>query len=294
MSSDLVLDALIRGLSTGSIYAFIAMGFVIVYNATSVLNFAQGDLVTVGILSGYTVYAVWGLPPWVALVVAVLLTAVLGILEERVAIRPIAKAKGHLGFFVTTFGFAVLLREAAKFIWGSAPLVFPQYLNLGLLKIGAVSIHPQFILAAAVALLTVVAYYFVVDKTKIGNALRSTFEDKELAELRGINTGAVRLIAWGLGGALSGLGGFLVAPLASAYYAAGVDLLLISFVALTIGGFGSIKGALLGGWIVGAVLSLGMLVTGGKYREAMIFVLLAVVLIVRPFGIYGRTIARRV
>lgn len=294
MSFDLYLDAIIRGLMVGSVYGMVAIAFIIVYSATKIMNFAQGDLLTLGLFTGYTVFHMWHLHPMLALLASMALPAVAGFFEYWVAVKPTEKTSSLFAPFVTTFAFGLIIREVIRRVWGSTALVFPNYIDLGMVNIFGVRFPGQSGLVFVVGVLVVVIYTLFIGRTKLGSMLRATFINKELASLRGVNVVGVAAGTWALGGAMSGLAGFLGGPILSAYYGVGVNTLLIAFIAATIGGYTSVIGTFLGGLIIGVVSSVAGLALGGTWHAAVLFVVLALLLLLSPQGLFGRRLARKV
>lgn len=276
------------------------MGYNVVYGGTRIFNLAQGQVLMVGVMLTWFFRESLGLPAIVAIVIASLGAGITNVLVERLAVAPLYLRKNvgehtHLlGAFITTLGAAIVLQNLANLVWGHEALPFQQYFELSGLHVGGVTITAQQTLMVTVAVLTVVAYELFTTRTRWGTALQAMSEDSEAAMLRGVPIVRGRMLAFGLAGIISGLGGAVIGPVAFANPNVGFEFGLKGFVAIAIGGFGSTTGALAGGLILGITEALMVTFGDDQYRAFASLLLMLVVLLVRPRGIAGRYSLRAV
>jgi branched-chain amino acid transport system permease protein len=276
------------------------MGYNVVYGGTRIFNLAQGQVLMVGVMLTWFFRESLGLPAIVAIVIASLGAGITNVLVERLAVAPLYLRKNvgehtHLlGAFITTLGAAIVLQNLANLVWGHEALPFQQYFDLSGLHVGGVTITAQQTLMVTVAVLTVVAYELFTTRTRWGTALQAMSEDSEAAMLRGVPIVRGRMLAFGLAGIISGLGGAVIGPVAFANPNVGFEFGLKGFVAIAIGGFGSTTGALAGGLILGITEALMVTFGDDQYRAFASLLLMLVVLLVRPRGIAGRYSLRAV
>lgn len=281
------------GLTLGSVFAIVALGYNVVFVGAGMFNFAHAQFVMFG-----TFLAYWGLVTlkWpVALVIAIagLIVASLGIAEERVAIR-LLRPHDLTGQLVTTVGAGVLLDGVATLIWGSDPLPVPFLGSSRPLTLLGGRVLPDGIALLIVAVGLAVILHLVAHRTKIGIAALGATEDREAATLRGVNIRMLSIGAFALSGLIAGLVGVVIGPQTYAYVSVDLVLALNGFVALAIGGFGSQLGVLLGGLIIGVVEEQTARYAGPNYQDLIVFGLLLVVLIIRPTGLFGARAGRMV
>lgn len=290
------LDLLVGGLTAGSLYALVAMGFNILYRPTNVFNFAQGDLVMLGAMLGATVMTVLGLPWFVGAILAMLAVAVLAFVEERIAVAPVLNrsATGH-GWVITTLAVSMIFANLVGLAWGPDPIAVKPPAPLStetfdLLSANVSSYQIAIVVVTLALILGVEAFY----GTRAGKAVLAVAEDRDAALLRGINPN--RLSSWSffLGGAVAALTGVLAAPLLYASTGLGPSLLLKGFAAAAVGGIGNNRGALLAGYIIGIVEALAAAVLSPGYQLAATFAVMLVILLIRPHGLFGRAEARAV
>jgi branched-chain amino acid transport system permease protein len=280
------VNTIYAGLSVGAIYVLVAVAYNIVFLATSVFNFAQAQFIMLGTFVAYTCMVQFHLP-WPAVIVAGAgLGALLGLVEERVAIRPL-RGLGFHGELVTTLGVAVLLDGVAVLLWGSQPLTVDFFGPNAAVTIWTGRIYPAEVALIGIGIAVAVGAELYSTRTMLGIANLATAEDRVAARLRGINVERLSLLAFALAGALCmGLGMF-VGPKTAASVDLGDNLAIKGFVALAIGGFGSQKGALAGGMAAGLAEALAARTLGADYQNAAVFLLLLFVLLVRPTGLFG-------
>jgi branched-chain amino acid transport system permease protein len=284
-----LLQYLISGVTLGSVYGMIALGFTLIYNATGIVNFAQGEFVTYGALIAVTASATLGLPMPLAVLVAAAAVTLLGALLERTAIRP-ARGSSVITLIIITIGASILLRGLAMWLWGPDALPMRHFSGETPMKIGSAAMLPQHAWIMAIVLLTMIALWLLGEKTQVGKAMRACAMDREAAQLVGIPASRMVMLSFALSGLLGGLAGAIVAPLAMAQYNMGIMLGLKGFAAAILGGMGNPLGAVLGGVLLGVLESIGAGLASG-FKDAIAFAIMLVVLLAKPTGLLGRKVA---
>lgn len=307
---DIFLQQLINGLVLGSVYALVALGYTMVYGILELINFAHGEVTMMGAMVSVAVMTALltgGVPlPPAVILLAGLLAAVaacmlLGFSIERIAYRPLRGAP-RLAPLITAIGVSIVLQNVAMLAWGRQYLAFPAILPATRHEIGGASITDVQILIVAVSCAVMAALLLLVQKTRLGRAMRATAQAPEIAGLMGVNINSVISLTFVLGSALAALAGVLVsAYYGLAHYYMGFLLGLKAFTAAVLGGIGNIAGAMLGGLLLGIIESMGAgyigPLTGGflgsHYQDVFAFVVLILVLIFRPSGLLGERVAER-
>ena len=290
------LSYLINGISLGSIYAIIALGYTMVYGIARMLNFAHGDIIMVGGFVVFTIVSTLGLSPWLGLLVAVAICTVLGIVIEKVAYCPLRGASS-LAVLITAIGVSYLLQNVALLIFGSNARQFTSIINLPNLKLadGSLTISAVTIVTIITCIVIMVGLTAFINKTRIGQAMLAVSEDTGAATLMGINVNKTISITFAIGSALAAIAGAL---LCSAYPSltpyTGSMPGIKAFVAAVFGGIGSIPGALIGGVILGVIENLTKAYISSQLSDAVVFSVLIIVLLVRPTGILGKKITEKV
>jgi branched-chain amino acid transport system permease protein len=279
------------GLSLGAVYAIIAIGYNIVFTASGVFNFAHAQLLMVGTFLAYWGLAVAHLPVVLVFLLAGVVVGLLAAVEERVAIRPI---KGTEGQLVTTVGVATLLNGGTQLIWGGQPLAVPFLSGSNVWTVFGGRVLPVELLLIGVAVVLALALVVYSRSSMIGLATLAMAEDREAAALRGVNVRALALGAFALSGLLAGLLGPVIGPKTFAVATLGSALALKGFVALALGGFGSISGGLIGGLAIGMVEQYTARYLGSAYSNLMVLAVLLVVLMAKPTGLFGQVRERTV
>jgi neutral amino acid transport system permease protein len=278
----------LNGLSLGAIYALGAVGLTLVYGILKLVNFAHGDFLTFGAYMAYLVNVTWGAPLVVAIFWAMLMTALLGILFERLLWGPMrAKRAGLLQLLLAAIGLAFLLRAVVQWFWGteirSLDVNTTSSVEILGLRIGQTEL-----IVVIVGLVVLVAVGLMLRVTLLGKRMRALSDDLELAETAGIDTRRVILYTWIFAGALAGLAGVMAASVTSLYPEMGFELLLPIFGAVVLGGIGDAFGALAAGVVIGVMTEWSTLIIDARWKTAVGFLVLLIVLIVRPQGIFGR------
>jgi len=289
-----MLTYLINGISLGSIYAIIALGYTMVYGIAKMLNFAHGDVIMVGGYMAFCSTSYLGWPPFVAIVFSIFVCTILGILIESLAYKPLRSASS-LAVLITAIGVSYFLQNAALLIWSSNPKAFPNLVDFPSIQVGDAQI-------TAVALVTIIACIVIMitltlftSRTKLGKAMRAVSEDKGAAQLMGINVNATISLTFAIGSGLAAIAGVL---LCSAYPTlmptTGAMPGIKAFTAAVFGGIGSIPGAMIGGILLGIIEIFGKAYISTQLSDAIVFAVLIIVLIVKPTGLLGKKITEKV
>ncbi|MFD4182825.1 branched-chain amino acid ABC transporter permease [Rhodococcus sp. NPDC058514] len=273
------------GLALGAVYALVAIGYNIVYISSKAFNFAHAQLMMLGTFVAYTGLVTLDLPVIVVVIMAMLVVTVVAGLEEVLAIRPVSD---HRTLLVTTLGVAILLDGVTQLLWGRDPLSVPFTGGNNVVEILGGRTYPAEIALLVVAVVLVVALSRFTKMSRYGLALVGISEDEEAAKLKGINVRAFIFAAFLLSGAIAGLLGVFVGPKTFAVATLGTSLALKGFVALAIGGFGSLYGALIGGLSVGVIEAVATYQLGAQYSNLTVFLVLIVILMIRPAGLFGK------
>lgn len=289
-----LLNALLRGLQSGSIYAIVGLGLNVIFAATGVFNFAQGELVMVGAMLGVTLWAASGLPLGVALVVVVLATAAIGALTEILAVRRLSNQRDATLWMLSTLGVAIVVRSGATLLatrdGGQADRSFPYYIHAGPWHLGDLSIVPQRAVLIPIAVLLTLAVWLWFRRSRWGRGLLAMAADREGAAMRGLPVGTLAVVAFALGGMIAGFGGFVGGPITQASTEIGFGLTLSAFIAATIGGIPHLWGPLVGGAVLGIGQQLTATYLGAELQTPVSLALLLVVLMARPQGVLGRQV----
>ena len=292
-----ILDQLpqyvVSGLTTGAIYALVALGFCIVHNAMGIVNFAQGDFLSLGGLVMYTLLSSWGWPVILAFPGACAAVAVVGALMERVALRP-ARSRQVVILIFITIGASIFMHGVFKQIWGKEPLPLPPLTPDVPLKVLGAAFTPQNLWVVGVTIVAIVALNLFFNHTLTGKAMRASSANSRAAALMGIDTGRMNMYAYALAGALGALAGVLITPITSLSYDVGVIIGLKGFAAAVLGGYGHFTGAIVGGLALGLLESLGAGFISSTYKDVIAFLILLLVLFGRPSGLLGKGEGSRV
>ena len=290
------LSFLISGLSLGSVYALIALGYTMVYGIAKMLNFAHGDVIMVGAYLIYVVSTMQGLPVWVGILASVVGCTALGMLIERLAYKPLRGAQS-LAVLITAIGVSYFLQNAALLIFGSSPKSFSSVINRKPLRLfsGNLVISWEAILTLTVSILIMIALTIFISKSKQGKAMRAVSEDRAAAQLMGINVNRTITLTFAIGSALAAVAGILLCssyPTLTPYTGAMPGIK--AFTAAVFGGIGSIPGAMLGGVLIGIIQMLANGYISTQLSDAIVFAVLIIVLLVKPTGLLGKKINEKV
>lgn len=291
------ISYLINGVSLGSVYAIIALGYTMVYGIAKMLNFAHGDVIMVG---GYVVFVLasgMGLPPILAVLISMVVCTVLGITIERVAYKPLRMAASPLAVLITAIGVSYLLQNVALLLFGANTKSFTSVVTVPAIVLadGQLTISGETIVTIAACIIIMIGLMLFIRLTKAGQAMLAVSEDKGAAQLMGINVNGTIALTFAIGAALAAIAGVLLCstyPSLTPYTGAMPGIK--AFVAAVFGGIGSIPGAMIGGILLGIIEILGKAYISSQMADAIVFAVLIVVLLVKPTGILGKEIQEKV
>jgi len=287
LSVDILLQTLLSGLLIGLLYSLVAVGLTLIFGIMDIVNFAHGDFVMLGMYSSFWGYTLLHLDPLVTLPGTTLLLFCFGVLVFKLVIRRIINAP-MLAQIFTTFGLMILLRGLAQFFWKPDFRTIGQSLVSGNVAFGPLQFGLPQIVAGVAAVVTTGALWWFLNHTRLGAALEATAADKEAARLMGIDTDRMFALAWGIGAACAGIAGVLLSTFFPIFPDVGAVFVLIAFVVVALGGFGSVAGAFWAGIIVGEVEVLSGFLIAPAFKMAVVLALFLVVLLVRPQGLLGK------
>lgn len=287
----------INGLSLGSVYAIIALGYTMVYGIAKMLNFAHGDVIMIGAYVALLSMTQSGMSPAVAIILSMVVCTVLGILVEKIAYRPLRNASSSLAVLITAIGVSYLLQNIALLVFGANAQTFPSVVKWEGLSLagGKLKISGETIITIVVCIIIMILLMLFVQKTKPGQAMRAVSEDRGAAQLMGINVNSTISLTFAIGSGLAAIAGVL---LCSAYPSVtpytGAMPGIKAFVAAVFGGIGSIPGALIGGLLLGVIEILAKAYISSQMADAIVFAVLIIVLLVKPTGLLGKKIQEKV
>lgn len=287
-------EQLINGLALGSVYALLALGYTMVYGIIKLINFAHGEIYMIGAFAGYFAANTLGLSLIPTLIVAMVISAIAGVIIEKVAYKPLRNSP-RITLLITAIGVSLLLQNGMKLIVGASPKAFPELIKNKVISLGGVQINNKIILMFVVAAVLVLLLQFIVYKTKVGKAMRAASFDIEASQLMGINVNNTISLTFAIGSALAGIAGVLVAityPSINPYM--GTMPGLKAFVAAVLGGIGSIPGALIGGFLIGIIETLTKAYISTSFSDAIAFSVLIIILLIKPSGLLGKKINEKV
>ncbi len=291
------LTHLINGLTQGSIYAIIALGYTMVYGIAKMLNFAHGDIIMVGAYVVYTCMVSLNIPSVVSILIAMAFCTVLGIVIEKVAYRPLRGASSSLAVLITAIGVSYLLQNLSLLIFKADPKQFSSVVSLGNISLfdGQLLIYGYMIVTIIVCVIVMVGLTLFVKKTKAGQAMQAVSEDRGAAQLMGINVNGTIALTFAIGSALAAVAGALMcsaSPTLTPYI--GTMPGIKAFVAAVFGGIGSIPGAMIGGILIGIIEKISEAYISSQMADAIVFAVLIVVLLVKPAGLLGKNVQEKV
>ena len=287
------ISYLVNGLSLGSVYALIALGYTMVYGIAKMLNFAHGDVIMIGAYVALITMKQAGLPTWVAILISIIACTVLGVLMERVAYKPLRNATSSLAVLITAIGVSYLLQNVALLIFGANAQTFPSVIKWSGLSLadGKLNIAGETIVTIVVCVVIMIALITFVQKTKPGQAMRAVSEDRGAAQLMGINVNATIALTFAIGSGLAAVAGVL---LCSTYPSLTPYTGAMPGIKAFFGGIGSIPGAFIGGILLGIIEILSKAYISSQLADAIVFAVLIVVLLVKPTGLLGKKIQEKV
>lgn len=291
-----ILQYLINGISIGAVYAIIALGYTMVYGIAKMLNFAHGDVIMVGAYISFCVTNYLGLPAIVSIVAAMAICTLLGILIEGLAYKPL-RGTPSLAVLITAIGVSYFLQNAAQLIWGAAPKNFTSVVTMSPIKLfdGGLVITGEAILTVVVSALVMVGLTLFTAKTKTGKAMRAVSENRDAAQLMGINVNRTISTTFAIGSALAAVAGVLLcSTVPTLQPTTGSMPGIRAFTAAVIGGIGSMPGAMLGGVLLGVIETFSKKYISTEFSDAIVFAVLIVILLVKPAGLLGKQVQEKV
>lgn len=285
------LQVLFQGLALGSIYALVALGFVLIIRAANVVNFAQGDFAMVG---AYLMVATLGamMPYWLAFIIAILAMGAFGWLFNVAVYYPL-RHRSFLPVLISTLGASIFLQNLVQAIAGAQPRPLPKLLDFDGFLVAGVFLDSQYLAILGCTAICVLFQYFLFEHTLLGKQLQATSQDKDMARLLGIPVALLIALTFIYSAALGGLAGILVAPILFVSIGMGSIIALKAFAATIVGGFGDVKGAIVGGLLIGIVESFAAFHISVPYKDAYAFLMLFFILIFRPQGLFGEKISEK-
>ncbi|HEU4380360.1 MAG TPA: branched-chain amino acid ABC transporter permease [Hyphomicrobiaceae bacterium] len=288
---DYVIDLIIIGLSVGMVYALVALGISLIFSGLDIVHFAHGEIYMLGAFIGLMLFQKLALPYVPTLLLAIVLTGLLGVLIERLFYRRLTRSGGGytvagMGMIIAGFGMSIVLQNVAYLVWGAKPLPFPVPFGMPV-EIGNLALPMSYVWIVVAAIVLMFGLHLLLRKTMLGLAMRAVAYNKDIAYLSGVNVPLMISLTFGIGCALGAAAGVLIGPINYVQVQMGIGVLIKAFAAAVVGGFGSLPGAILGGLLVGVVESLGAGFISGTYKDVYAFILLIFVLMVKPSGILG-------
>lgn len=290
------LQYLINGISIGAVYAIIALGYTMVYGIAKMLNFAHGDVIMVGAYMSFCVTNYLGLPAIVGILVAMAVCTVLGIIIEGLAYKPLRGASS-LAVLITAIGVSYFLQNAALLLWGSAPKTFTSVITFAPIKLfeGQMTVTGEAIVTILAAAVIMVGLTLFTGKTRMGKAMRAVSEDRAAAQLMGINVNQTISMTFAIGSALAAIAGVLLcSTVPTLQPTTGSMPGIRAFTAAVFGGIGSIPGAMLGGILLGIIETMTKAYLSTQFSDAIVFLVLILVLLVKPAGLMGKVVQEKV
>jgi branched-chain amino acid transport system permease protein len=286
MQLSQILQFIISGLTVGSVYGFTALGFTVIFNATGIINFAQGEFVMLGGLIAVYLYKALNLPLIVAGLAAIVIVAIIGSVFERLAIYPRRNAP-IITLIIITIGGSMFFKGAAMHILGEDPMALPAFSGERSLAFFGAAIQPQAIWVIVITLATVVLLRVFYNATILGKAMRASSDNREAAKIVGINVSRLTLYSFAFSAAIGALGGIMITPIIMAVFSMGGMIGLKGFAAAIVGGLGNPIGSVLGGLVLGVLESLSVGIVSSGYKDAISLLILLLVLFIKPSGLFS-------
>ena len=291
-----IIQYLINGISIGAVYAIIALGYTMVYGIAKMLNFAHGDVIMVGAYISFCVTNYLGLPAWVSILAAMAVCTILGVLIEGLAYKPLRGTPG-LAVLITAIGVSYFLQNAAQLIWSSSPKNFTSIVTMQPVSLfdGQLVITGEVLLTVVVSAIVMVGLTLFTGKTRTGKAMRAVSEDRDAAQLMGINVNQTISMTFAIGSALAAVAGVLLcSTVPTLQPTTGSMPGIRAFTAAVFGGIGSIPGAMLGGILIGIIETFAKAYISTQFSDAVVFSVLIIILLVKPAGLLGKQVQEKV
>lgn len=281
------------GLTSGSIYALVAIGFNIIYNTTGIINFAQGEFVMLGGMFIYSLLYIFGFPVFLSFFLAVVGAFILGVIFERTFIR-FVKVKTELNLITITIAGSIILRGLAMVIWGRDTLYIESFVENSVITLydGTITTNSLIVISVSIIISFLLTIFF--KHTKFGKAFRACYEDKVAASVCGVNVNLIIMVSFGIAAFIGSIAGVVISPITYVTYTDGIMTGLKGFAAAVLGGLGSFWGGIFGGFILGISEALFAYILPSGFKDAMAFLIILLILFLRPQGLFGRKKATRV
>ena len=282
------IQILIGSIMIGSVYGLLALGYSLIYSASGLMTFMQGELLMLGAFFGLTFYKYLHLPFVVSLILTASIMFVIGMLIERFVIRKLVKAKANIIFIVlATIALAIIFQNLAMIIWGSNVFQFPPVFKVSRIAIGSIQVAPESIMAIIIGLVVMVILHFFMNRSRFGTSMRAAAMDPMAARALSINVSFTTGVTWGISAALAGIGGMIIGPVYGVHMNMGAMVGLKGFAGAVIGGYGNMYGAIAGSLILGIVETFTAGYVSSIYKDFISFFILILFLIVKPRGIFN-------
>ena len=289
---EILTSQVLSGLATGCVYALIALGFVLIFKATDVVNFAQGEFVMISGFISYTLLIKLGLAYWLVFLVTIVLSGAMGVILERIVVRPIMDAP-IFSIVIATIGASTVMRSSAGIVYGYDVLPLPTILSKDPIRLGVLNFTAMDLGVIGVSLVIMLILYMFFTLTKTGTAMRATAQSQTAARLMGVSVPRIFSLTWAISAAVGGVAGVLIAPII--YLDPNLGFIGVkAFAGAILGGFGSIPGAIVGGMLLGVIENLSGYFFNAGIKQVSTYVLLILVLVVRPIGLFGTAPVRKV
>lgn len=291
---NMPLQLLVSGLAIGSIYALVALGFVLTYVSVNVVNFAQGDFTMMGAFVAFTLVVGAGLPVWAGLLIGIMIVGGIGYLFQLSVYRPFVKRnKAFLPVMISTLGASMIIQNIFLIIYGPYPQKLPPLFSKETIKLGDIVISVQYLTILCCAVILLFLQYLLFEKTRLGKMMQATAQDPTTAKLMGIKVTSMQALTFIYSAALGGTAGILVAPVFMINHTMGAIIGLKAFAASIVGGLGDVKGAIFGGLMIGVIETFAAAYISGPYKDGFAFLFLIIFLIFRPYGIFGEKVGTK-
>jgi branched-chain amino acid transport system permease protein len=286
-SSEIILQTIISGLLMGCIYALVAVGLCLIWGLMEIVNFAHGEMLMLGMFTSFWMFTLYHIDPMLSLPICLVVLFLIGVATYFIVIKKILKAP-FLAQILATFGLGIFLRYLAQFLWTPDFRMIKNPGLAGRISLGGIFVGLPELTASIITVISFALLYWFINKTEVGTALLATSEDREAAALMGINSDKMFALGWGIGAACLGVAGALMSNFYYIFPEVGFPFALIAYVAVALGGFGSIPGSFVAGIIIGLVEFLGGLFIAPAFKYTFVFIIYLLVVFIRPQGLWGR------
>jgi len=287
----LFIQLLIGALLIGSVYGLMALGYSMIYKASGLLSFTQGELLMLGAFIGLTFYRYLNLPFPIALLITIIIMFFLGLLVERVIIRTLIKKNASVIYVVlATIALSIIFKNTAMQVWGSRVLRFPPIFSVSSIKLFGIAMAPEAVLGLGISIICMFCMYLFMQKTKYGTAMRAAAQDPIAASVSGINVSLTTGLTWAIASALAGVCGMLIGPIYGVGISMGALIGIKGFAAAIIGGYGNMYGAMIGGLLLGIIETFAAGYISSVYKDFISFTILIIFLIFKPTGLFNEKV----